>query len=133
RQLGDQRKVQRDAIAFDDAERLEDVGERRHLPVQIEIRERAAIARLAFPDERRLVPARAADVAIEAVDADVDLPADEADRVRRPYGPARAAPARGSRATRRCADRPSARRETRRPPRRDEWIASAPRPCCCAP
>src|SRR5207249_5436569 len=51
--------------------------------VEIEIGQRAAIARLTLPDERRLVASRPADVAIEAVRARVDRPADEPFRVRR--------------------------------------------------
>ena len=58
RQLGDERQVDRDAIAFLDAERLQHVRERRHLAVEIEVGQRAAIARLAFPDDRGLVAAR---------------------------------------------------------------------------
>jgi hypothetical protein len=81
-ELGNQRKVDGDAVAFPDAERLQDVGERRDFTVQIEIRQCPAIARLAFPDQRRLVASRTAEVAVEAVDADVDLTADEPLRVR---------------------------------------------------
>ena len=56
RELGNQRQVDRDAIAALDAERLQHVRELADLPVQIEVGQRAAIAGLAFPDERRLVP-----------------------------------------------------------------------------
>ena len=77
RQLGHERHVERDAIALLDAERLQDVGELADLAMEIEVGQRAAIAGLAFPDERGLVAARRADVAIEAVDADVELAADE--------------------------------------------------------
>jgi hypothetical protein len=49
--------------------------------MQIEIGQRPAIARFAFPDQRRLVAARSAQVAIEAVDARVDRAADEPLRV----------------------------------------------------
>ena len=51
--------------------------------VQIEVGQRAAIAGLAFPDERGLVAPRPAHVAIEAVDAGVQLAADEPLRMRR--------------------------------------------------
>ena len=72
----------RHAIAALDAERLEDVGELADLPVEVEVGQRSAIARLAFPDERRLVAPRATDVAIDAVDAGVQRAADEPFRVR---------------------------------------------------
>ncbi len=58
RQLGHERHVDRDAIALLDAERLQHVRERAHLAIQIEIRQRAPIARLTLPDNRRLVAAR---------------------------------------------------------------------------
>ena len=83
RELGNERQVDRDAVAFRDAERLEDVGERGDLAKEIEVGQRAAIARLAFPDERGLVAPRAADVAVETVDADVEGAADEPFRVGR--------------------------------------------------
>src|SRR5262249_52411312 len=54
-----------------------------HLAIQLEVGERAAIARLAFPDEGRLVAARSSYVSIEAVDAGVDRAADEPLGVRR--------------------------------------------------
>ena len=76
-ELGNQRQVDPDAIAFLDPEPLQDVGERRDLTIQIEIGERAAVARFAFPDERGLVAPRAAHVAIEAVDTGVQFSADE--------------------------------------------------------
>ena len=59
RELGNERQVDRDAIAALDAERLQHVRELTDLTIEIEVRQRAAIARLAFPDERRLVAARA--------------------------------------------------------------------------
>ena len=73
----------RDAIAALDAERLQHVGELADLPIQVEVGQRAPIARLAFPDDRRLVPPRPADVAVDAVDAGVERAADEPLRVRR--------------------------------------------------
>ena len=82
-ELGDERQVDRDAIAFADAERLEHVRERRHLAIEFEVGQRAAIAGLAFPDEGGLVAPRTADMAVETVDARVDASADEPFRVRR--------------------------------------------------
>ena len=83
RQLGDQRQIQRHAIALLDAERFQDVGELRDLAVQVVVGQRATVARLALPDDRRLVSARAADVTVDAIDAGVDRPADEPFRMRR--------------------------------------------------
>ena len=83
RQLGNERHVERDAIALLDAERLQDVGELAHLPEEIEVRQRAPIARLALPDKRRLVAAPGAHVAIETIGADVELAADKPLGVRR--------------------------------------------------
>jgi hypothetical protein len=64
-----------------DAERLQHVGELADLPVQVEVGERPPVAGLAFPDDRGGVAARGAHVAIEAVDADVELAVDEPLRV----------------------------------------------------
>ena len=83
RQLGHERHVDRDAVALPRAERLQDVGERGDLPMEIEVRQRPSIAGLAFPDDRGLVAARSAHVTVEAVDAGVQLAADEPLRVRR--------------------------------------------------
>jgi hypothetical protein len=51
--------------------------------MEIEVGQRAPIARLTFPDDRGLVAAGGADVAIETVRADVELAADEPFGVRR--------------------------------------------------
>ena len=83
RQLGDQRKIQRDTVAALHAKRLEHAGERAHLPVEIPVRQRPPIAGLSFPDERRFVPPRGPRVAVDAVDRRVQLAADEPLRVRR--------------------------------------------------
>ena len=83
RELGNQRQIDRNAIAFRHAERLQDVRERANLGVQLGVRQRAAIARLAFPHERRFGAARSGQMTVEAVDAGVDLSADEPLRVRR--------------------------------------------------
>ena len=72
----------RDAVAGLDALALQDVGELAHLAVQHLIRQDAAVAGFAFPDDGGLVAARAGEVAVEAVGADVELAADEPLRVR---------------------------------------------------
>ena len=69
RELGDQRQVDRDAVAFLDAERSQHVRELADLAVQLPVGQRALVAGLAFPDDGGLVPAPRADVAVEAVDA----------------------------------------------------------------
>ena len=70
-ELGNQRQIQRHAIAFADAELLQHVGELADLAVQIPIRQRAPIAWLTFPDERRLVAPPRPKVSIETVGADI--------------------------------------------------------------
>ena len=82
-QLGYERQIQRDAIAFLDAKGLEDVRELADLAVEIEIGQRAPVAGLAFPDEGRLVAAPRAHVPIEAVRGDVDLAVGEPLRIGR--------------------------------------------------
>src|SRR5436190_18363697 len=52
RELGYERQIDRDAVAALDAERLEYVRELVDLSIQVEIGQRAAIARLTFPDDR---------------------------------------------------------------------------------
>ncbi len=83
RQLGHERHVDRDAVAFFRAQRLENVRKLRHVALQIEVRQRALVARLAFPDDRRLVTAAVPDMTVDAIDAGVDLSAHEPLRVRR--------------------------------------------------
>jgi hypothetical protein len=84
-ELGNERQVEGNAVAALDAERLQGVGEGADLAIQVPVGQRPAIARLAFPDNRSLVPARGAYVPVEAVRAGVELAADEPARVgRRP-------------------------------------------------
>ena len=73
--------VDGDAVAFFDAESLEGVGEFLYFGVELGVGEAANLARLAFPDERGLVAARAVEMAVDAVVAEVELSADE------PFGP----------------------------------------------
>ena len=75
--LGDHRHVETDAVALGDAERLEDVGEARHLALQVGEGQHPAVARLALPDDRRLVAPRRLHVAIEAVVGEIGGRADE--------------------------------------------------------
>ena len=65
--LGHQRHIDRDAIALLHAETLERVGRARDLARQHLIREHAHVARLALPDERRLVAPCGGQVAVEAI------------------------------------------------------------------
>src|SRR5205085_7722856 len=80
--LGDQRHVGGDAVAVDDAEGFQDVGEFRDLGVELAIGERAHVARLALPDHGELVAARG-EMTVEAVVRRVERAADEPLRVRR--------------------------------------------------
>ncbi len=129
RQLGHERQVERHAVALLHAQRLEDVGELADLPVEVEVGERPAVARLAFPDDRGLVAPRAAHVAIDAVDAGVERAAEKPLRVRRlplehlrprreplelrARTPPRSLRGRARRARRRLRSWPPPRRETR--------------------
>src|SRR2546430_17217289 len=63
---------------------LERRGEPVDLAVEIPVGQDAAVARLAFPDQRGLGAPRAGDVAVQAVVCDVQLTADEPLRVGRP-------------------------------------------------
>jgi hypothetical protein len=83
RRLGDQREVDPHAITLLHAEGLEDVREGPDLAGQLPVGQRAPVARLAFPDDRRLVAPRAAEVPVDAVLCDVQLAADEPLGVRR--------------------------------------------------
>src|SRR5262249_55744184 len=63
--------------AFLDADLLEHVGELADLTVQVLIAQYPRIARLPFPNDRRLVRPAVRQVPIDAVGADVDLAADK--------------------------------------------------------
>src|SRR5207253_4666475 len=83
RGLRDHGQVDADPVAGPDAEALQGVREAADLAVEAVIREHAPLARLALPDEGRLVAPRAGQVAVEAVVGDVELAADEPLRERR--------------------------------------------------
>ncbi len=83
RELRHHRHVERHAIAALHAKRLEHVGERTDLLIQVPVRERPAIAGLAFPDERGLVATRRTNVPVDAVRRDIQLSVDEPLRVGR--------------------------------------------------
>ena len=83
RELGQERHVDRDAVAFDDPERFQHVRKHRDLTIQIEVSERACVAGLAFPDERGLVAPRSSDMTIETIHAGVQPAANEPLRMRR--------------------------------------------------
>ena len=73
RQLGHHAEVDRDAIALDDAEAAQHVGEAVDLVVQLLVADHALVARLADPDVGGLVAAAGREVAIEAVHRRVQL------------------------------------------------------------
>jgi hypothetical protein len=76
--------VDPDRRALADAELLEPVGEANDLALEVGERERSPVAdRLAFPVVGDLVPESRLDVAVDAVEADVELPAQVPLRVRR--------------------------------------------------
>ena len=80
-QLGNERKVEGDAVAAFDAERLEDVGKCADLTIEIPVGQSSPIARLAFPDKGGFVAPICPDVPVDAIDADVELTAGEPLRV----------------------------------------------------
>src|SRR5262249_15457904 len=77
RQLRNHREVEGDPIAFLHSEFTQDVSELADLAVEVAVRQRPLVARLALPDERRLVAARSREVAVHAVDGGVELAAHE--------------------------------------------------------
>src|SRR6185503_19834413 len=83
RELWNKREIDRDAIAALDAQPLEHVRELIHLAIEIEIGERAAVARLALPNQRSFVAPRSAHMPINAVHAGVNRSTDKPLRVRR--------------------------------------------------
>jgi hypothetical protein len=81
--LGDHRQVDGHPVALLDAQLLEGVGELAHFAVELPVRVHPPVARLAFPDQRRLVGSPAIQVPVEAVVGHVELAADEPARERR--------------------------------------------------
>ena len=72
-ELGRHAHVDGDAIAFLDAESLEGVGELLHFGVEFGVGEAADFARLAFPDNGGLVAARAREMTVKTVVAEIEL------------------------------------------------------------
>jgi hypothetical protein len=72
-----------DAIAFLDVVSLQHIREAADFAMQLLIGEGAFIAGFAFPDNRRLVPARPCEMTVEAIFRNVEFPADEPLRERR--------------------------------------------------
>src|SRR5262249_41513612 len=65
------------AITFFDLVPFQHIREAANFAMQMLIGERAFIARFAFPDNCRLVPARSGQMPIQTVLRDVEFPADE--------------------------------------------------------
>ncbi len=82
-QLRHHAHVDRHAVALGDAQRFQRVGKAIHFALEHAERQHARIARLAFPDDRRLVAPRRMRVPVHAVVGDVELAAHE------PLGPRR--------------------------------------------
>ena len=80
--LGDHGQVKRDAIAGADAHVFKNVREAAHMEMQLFISDRADITGLTFENQRSLVLAGGAEVAVEAVFGNVEFAADEPLRVR---------------------------------------------------
>ena len=76
-QLRDHRHIDRDPIALLHAERAQRVREAADLVEELAVRDRARVARLPLPVVGDPVAEPVRDVAVEAVDADVQLPAEE--------------------------------------------------------
>src|SRR5262245_1700187 len=75
--LRDHAQVDVDPVALLDAERLEGVREALHLLEQLRVGDRAGVAGLALPVVGDLAAVPSVDVPVDAVGADVQLPADE--------------------------------------------------------
>src|SRR5271166_2983766 len=75
--FGNQRHVDRNAVAGFNSETLEGVTTLTDLVGEHLIGQHPGVARLAFPDKRRLVAAGSAQMAIEAIVRNVELTADE--------------------------------------------------------
>src|SRR5947209_3903424 len=71
------------AVAALDARALQNVCEARHLSVELSVSQRPLLARLALPDDGRLVAPPGRQMPVEAVVRDVNSPAHEPLRVRR--------------------------------------------------
>src|SRR5688572_30674157 len=82
-QFGNEREIERDAVAAFDAQTLQHVGELADLAIQVEIGERSPIARLSFPDDCGFVPPGPADMTVDAIDAGVQGAAEKPPGVRR--------------------------------------------------
>ena len=77
RRFGNHRQINNDAIAFVDLVSLQHIGEPANFVMQLLISQRPFLARLAFPDDGRFVPARAVEMSIQAILGDVQFSADE--------------------------------------------------------
>src|SRR5207245_11687566 len=67
----------RNAVALPDPKCAQRIPEPAHLCEQLRVRQRSPVARLALEVVGDLVAAAGGDVAVEAVDADVERPSDE--------------------------------------------------------
>ena len=77
RRLGDHRHVDDDALALLDFVALEHIRKAAHFAMELLVGDDAPLARLAFPDDRRLVLPRGAEMPVEAVLRDIELAAGE--------------------------------------------------------
>src|SRR2546423_129975 len=71
--FGNQRQVDRDAIALSYSQLPENVPKLLHLAVQISVRQSAAVTRLSFPDQSGLVCPTPGDMSIDTIRGDVEF------------------------------------------------------------
>ena len=83
RQLGNQRQVERDAIALLNANALKDIRKATNFRVQLLISERARVAGFAFPNQRRLIASPSGQMTIETAVRNINFSADKPLRMRR--------------------------------------------------
>src|SRR5262249_17307987 len=76
-EFGNQRHIERYAIAFFNSEPLQHVGEATNFSVQLLISQRAVVARLAFPNQSCFVTTPRRQMTIQTVVGEVDFSADE--------------------------------------------------------
>ena len=83
RQLRRHRQINRNPVALAHAQAFQPVGETADLPQQIAVGINLPVARLALPDDGRLIPPPVAHMTVDAVERHIQLAADEPLRVGR--------------------------------------------------
>ena len=83
RRFGNIRQVNNDAIALPDLVSFQNIREPANVAMQLLISERAFLARLAFPNNGRLVAAMCGQMSIQTIFREIEFAADEPFRERR--------------------------------------------------